>query len=82
MNESSAVSALWWVLADADVSLPLGSANRELMRLAKDSRAGPVASWTVEDVSRSSERTESTETVEGLEGTGEMRCSLPPQETM
>jgi hypothetical protein len=55
------------------------------MRLAKDSRAGPVASWTVEDVSRSSERIESTETMDGVlevEGTGEMTCSLPPQETM
>jgi hypothetical protein len=73
------------VLADVNVSLPFGSANRELMRLAKDSGAGPVASWTVEDVSRSSERIESTETMEGVlevEGTGEMTCSLPPQETM
>jgi hypothetical protein len=73
------------VLADVNVSLPLGSANRELIRLAKDSGAGPVASWTFEDVSRSSERTESTETMEGVlevEGTGEMTCSLPPQETM
>jgi hypothetical protein len=75
------------VLADVNVtvSLTLGSASRELMRLAKDSRAGPVASWTVEDVSRSSERIESTETMDGVlevEGTGEMTCSLPPQETM
>jgi hypothetical protein len=73
------------VLADVNVSLPLGSANRELIRLAKDSGAGPVASWTVEDVSRSSERIESTETMEGVlevEGTGEMTCSLSPQETM
>jgi len=75
------------VLADVNVSLPLGSANRELIRLAKDSGAGPVASssWTFEDVSRSSERTESTETMEGVlevEGSGEMTCSLLPQETM
>jgi hypothetical protein len=70
------------VLADVNVSLPLGSANRELIRLVKDSGAGPVAS---RDVSRSSERIESTETMEGVlevEGTGEMRCSLAPQETM
>jgi hypothetical protein len=70
------------VLADVDFSLPLGSANRELMRLAEDSLAGPVVSWTVEDVSRPCERTESIETMEGvLEGAGEMTCSLPPQET-
>ena len=71
------------MLADFDVSLPFGSANRDNMRPAKDSRAGPVASWTVEDVSHSCESTESTETMEGvLEGTGDMTCSLPPQETM
>ena len=72
------------MLANVDVSFPLCSANRELIRLAKDSGAGPVASWTVEDVSRSCERTESTETMEGeLEGTGEITCSLPPpQETI
>jgi len=80
VNEPSAVSAFWPVLADVNVSLPLSSANRELKRLAKGPGAGAVASWTVEDVSRSCERTESTETMEGvLEGTGEM---LPPQETM
>jgi hypothetical protein len=71
------------VLANVDVSLPLGSANRELMRLVEDSLAGPVASWTVEDVSGPCKRTESTETMEGvLEGAGEMTCSLSPQETM
>jgi hypothetical protein len=76
-------------MPDINVSLPLGSANMELIRSAKDSWAGPVASWTVEDVSRSSERIELTETMEGVlevevevEGTGEMTCSLPPQETM
>ena len=77
MNESSAVSAV-------DAPFPLGSANRELIRLAKDSRAGPpVASWTIEESSSLCERIESTETMEGvLEGTGEMTCSLRPQETM
>jgi hypothetical protein len=77
--------AFRWVLADVDVPFPLGSANRELICLA-DSGAGPlVASWTIEDASSSCERieSESTETSEGvLEGTGEMTCSLPPQETL
>ena len=72
MNDSSAVSALWWVPGDVGISLPLGLANRELQRLAKDSGAGPVASWAVEDASRSCESTESTETIEGvLEMVGE-----------
>jgi hypothetical protein len=83
VNEPSAVLALLQVPADVNVSLPLGSAKRELKRLAKGPGAGAVAPWTVEDVSRSGERTESTESMEGvLEGTGEMTCSLPPQETM
>ena len=56
MNESSTVSALWWVLVG--VSLPLGSANRKLISLINDSWVGPVASWTVEDVSRSCEKAE------------------------
>jgi hypothetical protein len=83
MNESSpAASALGQVSADVNVSLPLGLANRELIRLAKELRAlaGPVASWTVEGVSRSCERTESIETIEGvLERTDETVWSLPPQ---
>jgi len=71
------------VLPDVNVSLPFGSTDRELMRLAKDSGAGPVASWRVEDVSRSCERKESRESMEGvLEGTGEMTCSLSPQKTV
>jgi hypothetical protein len=68
--------------ADVDVSLLLGLANRELIRLAKESRVlvGPVAPWTVEDVSRSCETTESTETIEGvLERTDETMWLLPPQ---
>ena len=81
MNESSpAASAFWQGAADVDVSLPLGLAKRELIRSTKDSRAGPVAPWTVEDVSRSPERRESTETMEGvLERTDETVWSLPPQ---
>ena len=79
MNESSAESALWLVLADANVSLPLGSTDRELIRLAEDSAAG--APWTL--VVRLCGSMESIETMEdALELTGEMMWSLPPQETM
>ena len=79
MNDSSAVSALCWVLAD--VSLPLDSTNRKSISFATG--VGPVASRTVEDVLLSYERAESIETMEGvLEGTGEMGSSVPPQETV
>ena len=44
MKESSAESALAQVLADINVSLPLGSTDRELIRLAEDPEAG--APWT------------------------------------
>ena len=84
MNESSpAASALGWVLAGVDVSLPLGSIE-ELIRLIQDSVArGALASCTTENVSRLYGNMESTETMEGvLERTGETLLSLPPQETM
>jgi hypothetical protein len=79
MKESSAESALAYVLADINVSLPLGSTDRELMHLAEDSGAG--APWTV--VVSLCESMESIETMEDvLEMSGEMMWSLPPQETM
>jgi len=79
MKESSAESALWEVLTDANVSLPLGSTDRELIRLAKDS--GPGVPWTA--VVRLCGSMESKERVEDvLEISGETTWSLPPQETM
>jgi hypothetical protein len=79
MNESPAGSALGWALADVNVSLPLGSTDRELIRLAKDSEAGTP--WKAEVVVRLC--MESIETMEdALETTGETMLSLLPQETM
>jgi hypothetical protein len=67
------------VLADVNVSLPLGSTVRELICLAEDSGAG--APWTV--VVRLCGSMEFIETMEDvLEITGEMIRSFPPQETM
>jgi hypothetical protein len=67
------------VLADINVSLPLGSTGKELIRLAKDSGAG--APWTA--VVRLCGSMESIETMEDvLETSGEVMWSLPPQETM
>ena len=70
------------MLADVNVSLPLGPIDRELIRLAKDSGGG--APWKAEVVVwRLCGSTESTETMEGvLERTGETMWSLSPQETM
>jgi hypothetical protein len=67
------------VLADINVSLPLGSIDRELIRLAEDS--GARVPWTV--IVRLCGSMESIETMEDvLEMSGEMMLSLPPQETM
>ena len=55
----------------------------KLISLINDSWVGPVASGTVEDVSRSCEKAEPIGTMEGvLEGSVIMASSLPPQETM
>ena len=67
------------MLADINVSLPLGSIDRELIRLAEDS--GARVPWTV--IVRLCGSMESIETMEDvLEMSGEMMLSLPPQETM
>jgi Holliday junction resolvase len=66
------------VLADVNVSLPLGSTDRELIRLLRDP-------WKAEVVIRlcASGSIESIETMEDVvERTGETMLSLPPQETM
>ena len=70
------------MLADVNVSLPLGPIDRELIRLAKGSGGG--APWKAEVVVwRLCGSTESTETMEGaLERTGETMWSLSPQETI
>lgn len=78
MKESSAESALGYLLADFNVSLPLGSTDGELIRLTRDSRMG--APWTA--VVRLCGSMESIETMEDvLELTGEIMSSLPPKES-
>jgi hypothetical protein len=68
------------VLADIDV--PLGSTDRELIRLAKDSGGGAPSPKAEVVVWRLCESMESMETIEdALERTGETMLSLPPQET-
>jgi hypothetical protein len=67
------------VLAEINVSLPLGSTDRELMRLAEDSGA-EAPSTVVVRLCGSMELIETMEDV--LEMSGEMMWSLPPQESM
>ena len=68
------------MLVDVNVSLPLGSTDRELIRLLQVSDL-----WKAEVVIRlcASGSMESIETMEDvLQRTGETMLSLPPQETM
>ena len=69
------------MLADANVSFPLGLTDRELIRLAKDSSGGApskaeVVVWCL------CGSMESIETMEDALETGETMLSLPPQETI
>jgi hypothetical protein len=75
MNEPSAESALGQVPGDVNVSLPLGSTDREFIHLAEDSEAG--VPWTVVRLCGSMESIETMEDV--LEITGEM-MSLTPRD--
>ena len=70
MKESSVESALAQVLPDVDISFPLGSTDRELIRLVEDSEVG--VPWTAEVVVCLCRIMESMETMEDvLEMVGE-----------